>query len=256
MPSELNDSMGIGDVMPPEIENEKQPAHAIIISSIFSSLVMLFGLYLCMKIMLPNNRFERNSNLTVFYLTAFSYLIVSLIPFDNNVDSEVVFKFHKKWDHHPESIVGVCTEIFRLAVILFHLSSITNLFLLTLNRKFKSEEAVQKWATFLREVNIVGTLICLAFLIPLRQDFDWALSLVIPYIFSAIFLLAMKPDSKLEVLLNLMVLLVAYLQFTALFILSVFILNFKVFQFGFRKTKYIKTTSSSVESIAWAKKEY
>ena len=42
--------------------------------------------------MLPKNRFERNSNLTVFYLTAFSYLIISLIPF-NDSDSEVVFKF-------------------------------------------------------------------------------------------------------------------------------------------------------------------
>lgn len=160
--------MGAGDIMPPEISNENQPAHAIIISSIFGSLVTLFGLYLCMKIMLPSNRFERNSNLTVFYLTAFSYLLVSLIPFDSGADSEVVFKFHKKWDQHPESIVGVCTEIFRLGVILFHLSSITNLFLLTLNRKFKSMEKVQKWATFLREFNIVGTFVCLAFLIPLR----------------------------------------------------------------------------------------
>lgn len=131
-----------GDVMPPEIANEKQPAHAIVISSIFSSLVTLFGLYLCMKIMLPSNRFERNSNLTVFYLAAFSFLIISLIPLDSGSDSEVVFKFHKKWDHHPESIVGVCTEIFRLAVILFHLSSITNLFLLNLERKFRTMDQV------------------------------------------------------------------------------------------------------------------
>ena len=101
----------------------------------------LFGLYLCLKVMLPKNRFERNSNLTVFYLTAFSYLVISLIPL-NNADSEVIFSFHKKWDHHPTSIMGVCTEIFRLAVILFHLSSITNLFLLTMNRKFKEVEQV------------------------------------------------------------------------------------------------------------------
>jgi len=139
-----NDSMGYdevtGDVLAPEISNEKQPAHAIIISSIFSSLVTLFGLYICMKVMLPSNRFESNSNLTVFYLTAFSFLIISLIPLDSGTDSEVVFKFHKKWDHHPESIVGVCTEIFRLGVILFHLSSITNLFLLNINRKFQDYE--------------------------------------------------------------------------------------------------------------------
>jgi len=90
--------------------------------------------------MLPGNRFERNSNLTVFYLASFSYLLISLIPFDTGSDSEVVFKFHKKWDHHPESIIGVCTEIFRLSAILFHLSSITNLFLLNLNRKFSTME--------------------------------------------------------------------------------------------------------------------
>lgn len=242
--------------MPLEISNENQSAHAIVISSIFSALVILFGLYLCIKIMLPSNRFERNSNLIVFYLTAFSYLLVSLIPFDSGVDSEVVFKFHKKWDHHPESIVGVCCEIFRLGVILYHLSSITNLFLLNLTRKFNTVEKVQKWATFLREFNIVGNFVCLAFLIPLRQDFDWVLSLVIPYICSAIFLLSMKPDSKLEIVLNLVILIMAYAQLTALFILSVFILNFKVFQFGYRKTKYIKTTASSDESIAWAKQEF
>ena len=77
----------------PEIGNESQPAHAIIISSIFSALVTLFGLYLCMRIMLPGNRFERNSNLTVFYLAAFSFLIISLIPIDSGSDSEVVSSF-------------------------------------------------------------------------------------------------------------------------------------------------------------------
>ena len=209
-----------------------------------------------MKIMLPSNRFERNSSLTVFYLAAFSFLIVSLMPFDSGADSEVVFNFHKKWDHHPQSIVGVCTEIFRLAVIMYHLSSITNLFLLNLNRKFRSIEKVQKWASLLREFNIVGTFVCLAFLIPLRQDFDWLFSLVIPYIISVIFLLSMKPDSKLEVVLNIVILILAYLQLTTLFILSVFILNFKVFQFGYKKTKYIKTSASSAESIAWAKQEF
>ena len=70
---------------------------------------------------------------------------------------------------------------------------------------------------------------------------------------SVIFLLSTKPDSKLEIVLNTVILILGYLQFTTLFILSVFILNFKVFQFGFKKTKYIKTTSSSAESIAWAK---
>ena len=41
---------------------------------------------------------------------------------------------------------------------------------------------------------------------------------------------------------------------TQLFILAVFILNFKVFEFGYRKTKYVKTSEHN--SIAWAKSEY
>ena len=233
--------------------NEKQPAHAIIISSIFSCLVTLFGLYLCLKVMLPKHRFERNSNLTVFYLTAFSYLIISVIPFSSS-DSEVVYNFHKKWDHHPHTIVGVCTEIFRLAVILFHLSSITNLFLLTINRKFRDMEAVSRWAIFLKEFNIVGSFVCLAFLIPLRADFDWMLSLPIPYLVAAIFIFAMQPDSKLEIVLNMVILILIYCQLTQIFILAVFILNFKVFQFGYRKTKYIKTSAD--RSIALGKSEF
>ena len=108
-----------------------------------------------MKVILPKNRFERNSNLTVFYLAAFSFLIVSVIPVTSN-DSEVVYHFHKKWDNHPTSALGVCTEIFRLSVIMFHLSSITNLFLLNVNRKFKDVEQLAKWATFGAEFNIVG----------------------------------------------------------------------------------------------------
>lgn len=213
----------------------------------------LFGLYLCLKVMLPDHRFERNSHLTVFYLTAFSFLIISVIPVSNE-DSEVIYNFHKKWDHHPMTISGVCTEIFRLGVTLFHLSSITNLFLLTINRKFKDMEKLQSWASFLRDCNIVGTFICLAFLIPLRQDFDWFLSLPIPYIIACIFLFALQPDSRLETVLNIVILILAYLQLTQLFILAVFILNLKVFQFGYRKTKYVKT--SAEQSIAWAKQEF
>mmetsp|Transcript_41497 Transcript_41497/g.54617 ORF Transcript_41497/g.54617 Transcript_41497/m.54617 type:complete len:208 (-) Transcript_41497:1788-2411(-) len=143
------------------------PMHAIAISSIFSFLVAVFGCYLCLKVMLPGLRFERNSNLTVFYLTAFSFLIISVIPF-TSADSEVVFHFNKRWDHQPTTITGVCTEVFRLASVLFHLSSITNLVLLTVNRKFKDQDKLQQWASFLRELNVVGAFVCLAFLIPLR----------------------------------------------------------------------------------------
>jgi len=45
------------------------------------------------------------------------------------------------------------------------------------------------------------------------------------------------PDSKLEIVLNMVILLLGYLQLTQLFILAVFILNFKVFQFGYKKNK-------------------
>lgn len=217
MPSEL-----------PGIVNQKQPAHAMIVSGIFAALVTLFGLYVCLKVILPKNRFERNSNLTVFYLAAFSFLIVSIIPVTSD-DSEVVYNFHKRWDHHPKTALGVCTEIFRLAIILFHLSSIVSLFILSVHRKFQDVEQVAKWSAFGREFNTVATFVCLAFLIPLRQDFDWFYSLPLPYVVCAIFVVALRPDSKLEIALNLMILVLGYLQLTNLFILAVFILNFKVF---------------------------
>jgi len=70
---------------------------------------------------------------------------------------------------------------------------------------------MQQWATFLRELNIVAAFVCLAFLIPLRQDFDWFLSLPFPYIASALCLLATMPDSKLEIILNMLILLLGYL---------------------------------------------
>ena len=111
--------------------------------------------------------------------------------------------------------------------------------MLNLNRKFKDVEQVQKWATFFREFNVIASYICLALLIPLRQDFDWIISTPLPYIIAAIFILAVRPDSKLEVVLNLLVFVMGFLQFTTLFILAVFILNFKVFQFGYRKSKYV-----------------
>lgn len=250
---EGNDFGTMPQDMLPQVEPEEPPIHAIAISSIFSFLVTVFGLYLCVRVMLPNHRFERNSNLTVFYLMAFSFLLISVIPF-SNADSEVVFHFNKRWDHQPTTITGVCTEVFRLASVLFHLSSITNLTLLTVNRKFKDQEKMQQWASFLRELNIVAAFVCLAFLVPLRQDFDWYLSMVWPFIGAALCVLMIRPDSKLEIVLNLIVLLLGYLQLTQLFILAVFVLNLKVFQFGYKKTKYVKTTAD--HSLAWAKTDY
>jgi hypothetical protein len=65
----------------------------------------------------------------------------------------------------------------------------------------------------------------------------------------------MMPDSKLEIILNMVILLLGYLQLTQLFILAVFVLNFKVFQFGYKRTKYIKT-SAPEHSLPWAKSEF
>lgn len=53
--------------------------------------------------------------------------------------------------------------------------------------------------------------------------------MMFPYIMSSLAVLAMRPDSIVEIILNLVVLALAYLQLTSLFILAVFILNFKVF---------------------------
>ena len=46
-----------------------------------------------------------------------------------------------------------------------------------------------------------------------------------------------------------------YFQFTSLFILAVFILNFKVFNFGYKSVKHVKTKLDQ-NSIAWAKQEF
>ena len=123
-----------------------------------------------------------------------------------------------------------------------------------MNRKFKDQEKLQQWASFLRELNQVAAFVCLAFMIPLRQDFDWYFSLATPFLLCALLVLAIRPDSKLEIILNLVILLLGYLQLTQLFILAVFVLNLKVFQFGYKKTKYVKT--SAEHSIAWAKTEF
>ena len=57
----------------------------------------------------------------------------------------------------------------------------------------------------------MASYVCLGFLIPLRQDFDWFMTLPVPYIMGAIFILAIRADSKLETVLNLIVLALAYI---------------------------------------------
>ena len=53
---------------------------ALIVHGIFASIVVLFGIYICCKVMLPQNRFERNTNLTIFYMAAVVYLFISCLP--------------------------------------------------------------------------------------------------------------------------------------------------------------------------------
>lgn len=224
--------------------------------SIVCALVGLFGLYLSCKIMFPQNRFERNTHLAIFHLAAFLFILMCVVPHEKSSIDVAGFlgqgeHGHK---HQPKSVVEVFAEVFRLALLLVHTSSLGNLFLLTLHRRYKDNEKVQRYAALGRTVNTVLAYTCLAFLIPFRHDFDAYFATPVPYALGALLLLASQPDSKLEILLNILVLVLAYFQITLAFILAVFLLNFKVFHFGFKKTKYIKTSQDP--SIAWAKTEF
>ena len=55
-----------------------------------------------------------------------------------------------------------------------------------------------------------------------------------------IIILAMRPDSKLDLVMHVSVLIIMYFQLGSIFILSVFIVNLKVFHFGYKRTRYIK----------------
>ena len=51
----------------------------------------------------------------------------------------------------------------------------------------------------------------------------------------------MQPDSKLDLVMHAVILIFMYLQLASAFILTVFIVNLKVFYFGYKRTKYVKT---------------
>ena len=135
-----------------------------------------------------------------------------------------------------------------------HLSTITSVFLLSMARKFKENPKVIKWTSILRDVNFFLTFVFLVFLIPLRADFDWLLTQPFPFVIYLIFVFAMRPDSLVDLLLNIAILFTMYFQLTSVFILLVFILNFKVFHFGYKRKKVVKQTDQN--SLAWAKTEF
>jgi len=84
------------------------------------------------------------------------------------------------------------------------------------------------------------TFVFLAFLIPLRQDFAWLLNQVFPYLIYVILVLGMQPDSKIDMLMNLAILTAMYFQCASVFIASVYVLNYKVFHFGYKRVKHVK----------------
>jgi len=100
--------------------------------------------------------------------------------------------------------------------------------------------------------------VALAFLIPLRVDFEWYLQTPFPYLLAAILILGSRPDSKVDLALNVAIFVLMYFQLSAAAIFATFILNFKVFHYGYKKTRYVQSgeNKDTRNSIQWAKKEF
>ncbi len=62
----------------------------------------------------------------------------------------------------------------------------------------------------MKDVNFFFTFVCLAFLIPLRADFEWLLNQPVVYVIELVLILAMQPDSKLDLVMNLAILIIMY----------------------------------------------
>ena len=107
-------------------------------------------------------------------------------------------------------MIGVCTEIFMFGLMLIHLSSINSVFLASMAKRFKDNEKVIRWTGIVKDINFFLTFVCLAFLIPLRADFDWLLNQPLLYAIELILILVMQPDSKLDCVMNVVVLIIMY----------------------------------------------
>lgn len=115
----------------------------IIANSIFCCAVSLFGSYIVYKVMLPQSRFERNSNLVVFYMASFAFLLLSLVPSgDDQILIGRTARVHHHHAHEHQNVVAVCSEVFRFSVTILHLASTTNVFLLAVARKFIDNNSV------------------------------------------------------------------------------------------------------------------
>jgi hypothetical protein len=126
-------------------------------------------------------------------------------------------------------------------LMLMYFSSINSVFLLQMAKKFKDNLKVQRWTNIARDVNFFLTFVFLAFLVPLRADFEWFFTQPLLYAIQLIVLMAMQPDSKLDLVMHAVILIFMYLQLASAFILTIFIVNLKVFYFGYKRTKYVRT---------------
>ena len=103
-------------------------------------------------------------NLSLFYLTSFSYLLISMLPNERQT-----------FIHHGQqiSIIAICKEVFIYALIIIHLNSVTSVFLLSVSRRYKESGNIRRYAIQFREVCTILMFVSLAFVIPLRVDFKW-----------------------------------------------------------------------------------
>ena len=98
--------------------------------------------------------------------------------------------------------------------------------------------------------------VCLAFVIPLRIDFKWIFTQPVIYVLNAVFIIFSMPDSLIELLLSIVVLIAMYAQFATVSILMIFILNLKVFKYGFKKDNNNAQTNGNNNSFPWARTEF
>ena len=131
-------------------------------------------------------------------------------------------------------MVAVCKEVFIYALVIIHLNSMTSVFLLTVARKYKETKSVQRYTNLFRELSTVIMFVCLAFVIPLRIDFKWLFTQPILYVLNAVFIIFSTPDCWWELMLNIIILIVMYAQLATVSILTIFLLNLKVFKYGLK----------------------
>jgi len=210
----------------PQMPQPGDGSQNIVFVSVFSSLVALYGAYICYKILLPQSRFD-NMNLALFYLTSFSYLLISMLPNERQT-----------FIHHGQqiSIIAICKEVFIYALIIIHLNSVTSVFLLSVSRRYKESGNIRRYAIQFREVCTILMFVSLAFVIPLRVDFKWLFDQPVIYALNAVFLIGSLPDSWPELLLNMIILVFMYAHAATFSILAIFILNMKVFKYGVKMT--------------------